>query len=70
MSHIGLVRVAAVTPVMKVANTELNAEEIIRCAQEADKNKAAIIVLPELSITGYTCGDLFFQEILKFLFQI
>ena len=64
MSHIGLVRVAAVTPVMKVANTELNAEEIIRCAQEADKNKAAIIVLPELSITGYTCGDLFFQEIL------
>jgi len=64
MSKIGLVRVAAVTPKLKVANTEYNTEEILKCAKEADKEGAGIILFPELSITGYTCGDLFYQEFL------
>lgn len=64
MSHLGLIRAAAITPVMKVANPEFNTDEIIRCISDADREGAAIIVLPELSITGYTCGDLFFQEVL------
>lgn len=64
MNKIGLVRAAAVTPVLKVANPDFNTEEIIKCAKEADKNGAGIILFPELCISGYTCGDLFYQEFL------
>ena len=64
MNKIGLVRAAAVTPILKVANPEFNTEEIIKCAKEAEKNGAGIILFPELCISGYTCGDLFYQEFL------
>jgi NAD+ synthase (glutamine-hydrolysing) len=64
MNQIGLVRAAAVTPVLRVANPEFNTEEIIKCAQEADKNGAGLVLFPELCISGYTCGDLFYQELL------
>ncbi|HML36820.1 MAG TPA: nitrilase-related carbon-nitrogen hydrolase, partial [Bacillota bacterium] len=64
MNKIGLVRAAAVTPVLKVANPDFNTEEIIKCAREADKNGAGIILFPELCISGYSCGDLFYQEFL------
>lgn len=64
MNKIGLVRVAAVTPVIRVANPEFNTEEIIKCAREADKNGAGIVLFPELCISAYTCGDLFYQEFL------
>ena len=47
-----------------VADTAYNTAEIIRCASEAIKNDAAIVVFPELCITGYTCSDLFHQELL------
>lgn len=60
----GFIKVAAVTPDMKVADTIYNGEQI--CAQigEAAEQGAKIIVFPELSICGYTCHDLFLQEIL------
>lgn len=64
MNKIGLVRAAAVTPVLRVANPEFNTDEIIKCAKEADKNGAGLILFPELCISGYTCGDLFYQEFL------
>ena len=64
MNKIGLVRAAAVTPVLKVANPEFNTDEIIKCAMEAEKSGAGIILFPELCISGYTCGDLFYQEFL------
>ncbi len=64
MNKIGLVRAAAITPVLKVANPEFNTDEIIKCAKEADKNGAGLILFPELCISGYTCGDLFYQEFL------
>ncbi len=64
MNKIGLVRAAAVTPVLRVANPEFNTEEIIKCAKEADKNGAGIVLFPELCISAYTCGDLFYQEFL------
>ena len=64
MNTIGLVRTAAVTPVLKIANPEFNTQEIIKCAEEANKNGAGIILFPELCISGYTCGDLFYQEFL------
>ena len=56
----GFVKVAAVTPEIKVADCRYNMEsikkELCRCKEEAVK----IAVFPELCITGYTCGDLFF----------
>ena len=64
MNKIGLVRAAAVTPVLKVANPDFNTDEIIKCAIEAEKNGAGLILFPELCISGYSCGDLFYQEFL------
>ena len=58
----GFLRVAAVSPVLKVANTVYNTDEIIRCAKEAAENGAAAVLFPELAITSSTCGDLFFQQ--------
>ncbi len=60
----GFVRVAACTPNVRVADCEYNANEIIRMVREAGENGAKVIVMPELSITSYTCGDLFWQELL------
>jgi len=60
----GFVKAAALAPKIKVADTEYNAQEIIRLMQKAWQNGARIVVFPELCITGYTCGDLFLQELL------
>ena len=60
----GFFRFAAVCPKLKVADTAFNTDEIIRCASEAIKNDATFVVFPELCITGYTCSDLFHQELL------
>ncbi len=64
MYKLGLVRSAAVTPKLKVANTEYNTVQILSAMDEAALNGAGIILFPELCITGYTCGDLFYQEFL------
>lgn len=61
MKH-GFVKVAAVTPKIVVADTAYNADIICDCIAEASAVGAKVIVLPELCITGYTCGDLFLQE--------
>ena len=60
----GFYRFACVSPVLKVADTGYNTEEIIRSAKIAASNGAAFVVFPELCITGYTCSDLFHQELL------
>lgn len=60
----GLYRFAAVSPTLKVADTNYNCTQIIECAKLAQKENASVVVFPELSITGYTCSDLFFQETL------
>ena len=60
----GFYRFASISPVLRVADTAFNTEEIIRSAAAAAKNGAAFSVFPELSITGYTCSDLFHQELL------
>ena len=61
----GFIKTACVSPRLKVADCIFNAEQIVNEAKLAAKNGASIIVFPELSITGYTCGDLFFQESLQ-----
>ena len=63
MKH-GFVKVAAVTPKIKVADPEYNGEEIIRLISETTDNGAKIVVFPELCLSGYTCNDLFHQELL------
>lgn len=57
-----IIRVAAVTPELDVANIDFNVQKIVECTRDAFKSGARVIVFPELSITGYTCGDLFFQS--------
>ena len=57
-------RAAAVVPKLSVADTDFNTDEIIRYIKKAEDKRADIIVFPELSVTGYTCGDLFFQTTL------
>ena len=61
----GFIKTACVSPELKVADCEFNAAQIISSANEAAKKGAQIIVFPELSITSYTCGDLFFQNALQ-----
>ena len=63
MKH-GFVKAAAATPGIRVADTAYNQEKICECIQEAGKLGAKILVFPELCITGYTCGDLFTQDVL------
>ena len=60
----GFVRIGAVVPKLKVADTEFNCNEIIKQIEIASNNKIQIAVFPELCITGYTCQDLFEQDIL------
>ena len=58
----GFVKVAAVTPKVKVADTSYNGE-CIRCLMKETVEKGAkVVVFPELCITGYTCSDLFWQD--------
>lgn len=61
----GFVKTACASPRLKVADCNFNSEQIICAAKNAAKNGASVIVFPELSITGYTCGDLFFQRTLQ-----
>lgn len=60
----GFIRVAAATPKIVVADCRFNREKIEEMMKEACGKKAKMIVFPELCLTGYTCGDLFLQELL------
>ncbi len=60
----GFLKVAAVTPHIRVADPEYNAEVIIGRMRDAAGQGVKLMVFPELCITGYTCGDLFLQEFL------
>ncbi len=60
----GLVRVAAVVPQVNVADVEGNTAHIIEAIDQAIKQGAHVVVLPELCVTGYTCGDLFANNLL------
>ncbi len=60
----GFVKVAAGTPSIRVADCRYNAESCFTLMREADRQGVRVLVLPELCLTGYTCGDLFLQETL------
>ncbi len=58
----GFIKVAAGTPEIKVADCRYNAEQIFQLMRQADALGVRILSLPELCLTGYTCGDLFLQD--------
>lgn len=61
----GFVRVAAIAPIVHLANPEANAAEITERARVAVADDAAIVAFPELALTGYTCEDLFLTSDLQ-----
>lgn len=60
----GFVRAAACAPVVAPANPRENAERILKFWREADAEKAAILLTPELSLSGYAIDDLLLQDVL------
>ena len=58
----GFYRIAAATPQLVLGKPWTNAEELARLAEEAARDGVSAIVFPELCVTGYTCGDLFFRD--------
>lgn len=63
MNH-GFVKIASAIPTLKVADCKYNVQEIESLIAQAQGKNIEIICFPELSITGYTCGDLFAQQLL------
>lgn len=64
MREYGFVRVGAIVNYLSLANPIENAKEIIKMIKVAEKEGVAIVTTPELSLTGYTCQDLFLQDCL------
>ena len=64
MKNLGFIRVAAAVPCVRIADTGFNTEEICRSAEEAFAKEASLVVFPELSVTGSSCGDLISQSMM------
>lgn len=60
----GFIKVAAVTPKLRVTDCRYNSEQIEDCLEECENNKVSLVVFPEFTLTGYTCSDLFLQDTL------
>ena len=60
----GFVKVAVGTPQVRVADCVYNAEQTIALIKEAAQQGVKLLTMPELGLTGYTCGDLFYQPTL------
>ena len=60
----GFIKVAAASPVIKVADCEYNAERVIDCIREADEKGVKLLVFPELTLTGVSCRDLFRHRVI------
>ena len=64
MTNHGFVKVAAAIPALRVGDCAYNTEEIRKMVDRAAEAGVQIVCFPELSVTGYTCGDLFHQQVL------
>lgn len=64
MSDFGFFRVGVCSPELRVADVEFNSEKIISAVESAARESVGLLVFPELSITAYSCADLFFQSLL------
>ncbi len=56
------IRISCAVPAVRVGDVVKNAEDICRYIEKADAEKSDLVVFPELALTGYSCGDLFFQQ--------
>lgn len=65
MHTMGFIRLAAVSPQVRLADPLGNAREIVRLARQAEEQAVSVAVFPELSLSGYSCGDLFFSRQLQ-----
>ena len=63
--HDGFIRATAMSPSLRVADCQYNAQQIVQCMKQAAEKDVQLCVFPELCITGYTCADLFFQSTLR-----
>lgn len=61
----GIIRTAAAVPHLYLGNVQKNVEAHLAMLQQAAKEHTTLVTFPELSLTGYTCGDLFFQKRLQ-----
>jgi len=64
LSSLGMMRVAVVSPELRVADVAFNRGRISTALNEAAEQGAQLVVFPELSLSGYSCGDLFYQQLL------
>ncbi len=64
LRELGMIRVAAVSPALKVADVAFNLAAIEEATLLAADQGVQLIVFPELALTGYSCGDLFYQQTL------
>ena len=60
----GFISVACGTPKLRLADCHYNAEQTFTMMRQAEKAGVKVLVLPELGLTGYSCGDLFYQDTL------
>lgn len=63
MRH-GFIKAAAASPVIRVADTDYNAERVIECIHEADRLGVKLLVFPELTLTGCSCYDIIGHRVL------
>ena len=56
------IRIACAVPAVKVGDVKKNTEDIISFMEKADAQNVDLLVFPELTMTGYSCGDLFLQN--------
>ncbi len=61
----GFLRLALISPELRVADVSFNRERIAHCLQKAAESGAHVALFPELCLTGYTCGDLFYERALR-----
>ena len=64
MNEFGYIRIRSAVPEVRVADVDYNVESILQTVRRAAEDRVEVLVLPELGITGYTCGDLFNQSTL------
>jgi NAD+ synthase (glutamine-hydrolysing) len=64
-ASLGFLRTAVISPALQVADVRYNTQMIIEALQEAALRGCQLALFPELSVTGYTCGDLFYQALLQ-----
>ncbi len=61
----GFLRLAVVSPELRVGDVRFNVARIAEALQQAAEQGAHLVLFPELSLTGYTCGDLFYEAVLR-----